>query len=98
MAQNWKGPVCYRAVDNGKQATFSEDTVRKFFLGIGVGKASAVETARGLVTGFLLHQLNGDKHYADFSDPEAEGKGFSSATGNELEEQQKPSGLLGKFV
>ena len=78
--------------------TFSEDTVRKFFLGIGVGKASAVETARGLVTGFLLHQLNGDKHYADFSDPEAEGKGFSSATGNELEEQQKPSGLLGKFV
>lgn len=98
LAKNWKGEVCYRAVDNGKQATFTEDTLRKLFLGIGVGKASAVETARGLTTGFLLHQLNGDKKYADFSDPEAAGKGFVSATGEELDEHQKPDGLLSKLT
>ncbi|MEY8208959.1 dienelactone hydrolase family protein [Corynebacterium sp. MNWGS58] len=98
LAKNWKGEVCYRAVDNGKQATFTEDTLRKLFLGIGVGKASAVETARGLTTGFLLHQLNGDKKYADFSDPEAAGKGFVSATGEELNEHQKPDGLLSKLT
>ena len=98
LAKNWKGEVCYRAVDNGKQATFTEDTLRKLFLGIGVGKASAVETARGLTTGFLLHQLNGDKKYADFSAPEAAGKGFVSATGEELDEHQKADGLLSKLT
>ena len=37
-----------------------------------------------VVTGFLLHQLNGDKAYSDYSEMDAEGKGVESVYGKEL--------------
>lgn len=84
LAFNWSGPVAYRTVEDGNQKSFSEDGFKKFLLGQGRSKASVQETVRGLVTGFLLHQLNGDKAYSDYSEMDAEGKGIESVYGKEL--------------
>lgn len=84
LAYNWATEVAYREIDKGTQAGFSEDTFHKLLLGTGALQAGAMETARGLVTGFLLHQLEGEKKYAAFSEPDAAGKGVKSLTGSDL--------------
>lgn len=84
LAYNWSGPVAYRTVKDGNQKTFSEDNFKKFLLGQGRSKTSVQETVRGLLTGFLLHQLEGDKTYAAYSEIDAQGKGVESLFGKEL--------------
>ena len=68
----------------GTQQGFSEDFFFKLALGSGAFQASQAEVARGLMVGFLLHQLEGDKTYSDFSDPEAAAKGVESFFGDDL--------------
>ena len=87
LAYNWSGPVSYRAVKNGNQQALSEDNFTKMLLGVGRSKTSVQETIRGLLTGFFLHQLNDDKAYAAFSEPEAAGKGVESLVGKDLIER-----------
>ena len=84
LAFNWSGPVAYRTVKDGNQKSFSEDGMKKFLLGQGRSKASVQEPVRGLLTGFLLHQLNGDKAYAAYSEIDAEGKAVESLFGKDL--------------
>lgn len=74
VALAWKGDVVYREVKKGNQQGFSENTLAKLALGLARPQVGARETARGLLTGFLLHQLDGQKKYAAFSDPEAVGR------------------------
>ncbi|AZA14265.1 dienelactone hydrolase family protein [Corynebacterium choanae] len=73
-AANWAGDCVYREVDNGNQFGFTENLTRKLLLGIGLPDYSAQETIRGLVTGFLLHELAGERKYSAFADPTAEAK------------------------
>ncbi|WP_080793515.1 dienelactone hydrolase family protein [Corynebacterium pacaense] len=90
IAANWAGPVCYRELDNLNQQGFSEDTVFKLMVGIGRPQTSGQETVRGLLTGFLLHQLAGNKKYSGFSDPDAVARKVHSYWGAELRERANP--------
>ena len=61
--------------------------MRKLLVGASGPQTSAKETARGLITGFLLHQLAGEKKYSGFSDPEATAKKVESLSAEEIEEK-----------
>lgn len=87
LAYNWKGDVAYREIERGSQGGFSEDKLFKLAFGGEMFQGRATETARGLVTGFLLHQLAGEKKYSGFSEPDATGKGFDSLTGEKLSDK-----------
>ncbi|OEY12137.1 alpha/beta hydrolase [Corynebacterium sp. BCW_4722] len=84
LAYNWAGEAVYRTVKKGDQQGFSEDSVVKRILGLGKSDRGLQETVRGLMTGYLLHQLNGDKKYAEFSELDAAGSGVESLTGEKL--------------
>lgn len=84
LAYNFGGDVVYREVEKGTQQGFSEDLLYKLVIGSGAFQASQAEIARGLMVGFLLHQLEGDKTYSDFSEPDAAAKGVESFFGDEL--------------
>lgn len=84
LAYHWGGDVAYREVDKGTQQGFSEDFFYKLTIGSGAFQASQAEIARGLMVGFLLHQLEGDKTYSDFSEPDASAKGVESFFGDDL--------------
>lgn len=84
LAYNWAGEVAYRAVKKGDQRGFSEDSLGWRLTGLGKSDRKNQTTVRGLITGFLLHQLAGNKKYAAFSDAEASGKNVESLTGDKL--------------
>ena len=56
----------------------------KLAIGSGVFQAGATETARALVTGFLLSTLVGESKYDDFAEADATAKGVTSYFGEEL--------------
>nr|WP_152822183.1 MULTISPECIES: dienelactone hydrolase family protein [unclassified Corynebacterium] len=87
LAHHWRGEVAYRELEKGTQHGFSEDTVRKVLVGASGPQTSAKETARGLITGFLLHRLAGEKKYSGFSAPEATAKGVLSLGAADIEEK-----------
>lgn len=87
VAYNWAGPVAYRELENLKQQGFPEDTAFKLIAGLGRPQTAGQETARGLLTGFFLHQLAGENKYEGFSAPAAEAKKVVSYTGDELAEK-----------
>lgn len=91
LAYHWGGPVAYREIENGNQQGFSEDNLFKIFVGLGRPQTAAQDTARGLITGFLLHQLAGEDKYSGFSAPLAEAKKVSSYAGKDLAEKVGPS-------
>ena len=68
LAHNWNGPVCFRTIDKGSHAGFTEDRLRKLAIGTAAFQSGPTEIARGLVTGFLLATLNGDSTYDAFAD------------------------------
>ena len=92
LAVEWGGDVAYREIRFGNQQGFSEDTLFKLSLGFSKPQFAQQELARGLLVGFLLHQLADEKKYADFSDPLADGPGLSSIDRDDL---AKKAGLGG---
>lgn len=91
LAYRWGGPVAYREIENGNQQGFSEDNLFKIFVGLGRPQTAAQDTARGLITGFLLHQLTDENKYSGFSEPLAEAKKVSSYAGEDLAEKAGPA-------
>lgn len=87
LAHYWAGDVAFRMLEKGTQPGFSEDTLFQLAFGSGAFQGGPTEIARGLVTGFLLHQLEGEKKYSAFSDPQAEGKKVTSLWGELLKEK-----------
>lgn len=92
VANNWGGEVTYRSMTNGNQRGFTENTAWKLLIGSGEPQPGARELARGLLTGFLLHQLDGEKKYSGFSDPEATASKTIAYSGDDLAELAKNSG------
>ena len=84
VAFNWGGEVAYREIKGGNQAGFTEDNLLKMAIGLGIPQISGQETARGLLTGFLLHRLGGERKYSDFSEALATAKDVESFAGAEL--------------
>src|SRR5699024_10867492 len=80
----WGGEAAYREIYKGTQHGFCEGFFFKLALASGAVQASHAEVARGLMVGFLLHRVEGDKNYSEFSDPEACAKGVESVFGDEL--------------
>ena len=89
IAAQWAGPVTYREVSKGTQSGFSEGTVVKALVGMGRPQFSAQEKARGLLTGFLLYQLEGEKKYAAFAQEDVHARGLSSLTKAELQAKEQ---------
>lgn len=73
VAANWKGEVVYRRLMKATQPGFHEDYGRRLLLGSGLPEFSAQETARGLMTGFVL--AGESRKYKSFRDPKEELKG-----------------------
>nr|WP_304503553.1 dienelactone hydrolase family protein [Corynebacterium lemuris] len=84
VAFHWGGDVAYREIKGGNQAGFTEDTFLQIAFGQGIPQFSAQETARGLLTGFLLHQLDDEHKYSGFSEALAHAKNVTSYAGTEL--------------
>ena len=84
LAYNWAGEVAYRTVKKGDQQGFSEDSLGWRLLGLGKSDRKNQTVVRGLVTGFMLHQLAGQKKYEAFSAPDAAGKHVESLEGDKL--------------
>ena len=56
---------------------------------MGRPQFSAQEKARGLLTGFLLYQLEGEKKYAAFAQEDVHARGLSSLTKAELQAKEQ---------
>lgn len=76
IAENWGGDVAFRELTKGRPDGFTESFLKKFFIGLGLPQTGVQETIRGLLTGFFLHQLEGQRKYSGFSAFEANGKGL----------------------
>ena len=70
VSQNWKGSVL-RVVNKAGAAELAEKRRLAGLLGFPGSKNRTQRTVRALLTGFLLHELTGDKKYRAFVDPEA---------------------------
>lgn len=90
LAGLWKGDAAYRELKKGRQGSFSEDTAFKLITGAGSLANRPRELVRGLLTGFLLHQLAGEKEYSAFSAADAEAKNITSIVGKELADKGTP--------
>ncbi|GAB6951895.1 alpha/beta hydrolase [Corynebacterium simulans] len=84
LADNWGGEVAYRELAKGTQAGFTEDRLFKLAVGSGAFQSGPTETARALVTGFLLSTLAGESKYDGFAEADASAKGVKSIFGEEL--------------
>lgn len=86
VAANWAGACTYREIDGAKQVGFPELSLARIVVGMGRPQTAAQELTRGLLTGFLLHRLDGQSKYSGFSDSTATAKKVTSlnATGVRL--------------
>ncbi|MDU0478743.1 dienelactone hydrolase family protein [Staphylococcus chromogenes] len=78
LAGSWAGAVAYREIDGGTQRGFSEFSLARVASGLGMPQTAKQELVRGLVTGFLLHRVDGQNKYDAFSDPTAVAKKVTS--------------------
>ncbi|QPK83581.1 dienelactone hydrolase family protein [Corynebacterium qintianiae] len=87
LAYNWAGDVVYRVASKGSQVSFSEDGMAKRIMGLARPNSSVQSTVRGLLVGYFLHQLDGEKKYSDFSETDASGPKVTSLCGDDLAER-----------
>lgn len=92
IAVRWAGKAVYRVVEDGSHETLTEETLLKFLTG-GDRSATRREIVRGLLTGFLLHELAGEKKYSGFSERDAKAKNVYSLFGENLADSANITGL-----
>jgi dienelactone hydrolase len=93
LARAWAGPVVLRAVDDADPAGLAEGrNALTLLLGLGKGDSRTQKVTRTMLTGFLLHQLAGDKTYAPFSDAAAEIPKTSAVDPDAAEPREPESG------
>lgn len=78
LAANWKGDVVYRKLLKASSAGFHEKLARKMLIGQGTPEFANQETARALMTGFVLAEE--DKKYKSFREPSEVLKNTETAT------------------
>ncbi|WP_137725419.1 dienelactone hydrolase family protein [Prescottella subtropica] len=84
----WPDRSVLRVVDKASSAGLVEGRRVLSFLGAGGSERRTQRVTRALLTGFLLHQLTGDKTYADFSDADTHFPGSGPAV-----REDDPDGL-----
>ncbi|QGU02825.1 Alpha/beta hydrolase family protein [Corynebacterium kalinowskii] len=86
VAANWAGACAYREIDGATQAGFAELSLSRVAMGMGRPQTAIQELTRGLLTGFLLHRVDGQNKYEAFSDSTATARKVTSfdATGVRL--------------
>lgn len=84
VAAHWSGSCTYREIDGATQEGFTEFSPARFAMGLGRPQTSAQEITRGLLTGFLLHRVDGQHKYSGFSDSTATAKKVSSLDATEV--------------
>ncbi len=70
LAAAWGGPSVLRTVDKATHNGIVEGRRALAALGAAKYEAKTDRTVRGLLVGYLSHQLLGDKKYQAFADPE----------------------------
>lgn len=99
LAANWGGALVYRELKKGTQQGFSEGILIKAAIGLGLPEFSAQELARGLLTGFLLNQLDNNKKYSAFSQEDVQARNLTSLSKDQvLERTQATDGILSKLL
>jgi hypothetical protein len=71
LARVWKGTTL-RTVNKAKAGGLIEGRRLARVVGLPGADRSTQKVVRGLLTGYLLHMLTGDKTYRDFTDPEVD--------------------------
>ncbi|RJO72154.1 alpha/beta hydrolase [Nocardia panacis] len=71
LAAGWAGESVLRTIDGASHNGIIEGRRALAALGAGRYEARTARTTRGVLTGYLLHKLLGDKTYAPFADAEA---------------------------
>ncbi|WP_067997501.1 alpha/beta fold hydrolase [Nocardia pseudobrasiliensis] len=71
LATAWGGPMVLRTVDNASHNGIVEGRRALAAFGAGKHEPKTGRTTRGLLVGYLMHQVLGDKTYKAFADPEA---------------------------
>ncbi|MFV8382111.1 dienelactone hydrolase family protein [Corynebacterium hindlerae] len=86
VAARWAGSCTYREIEGATQQGFPELSFSRLAVGMGRPQTGAQEITRALLTGFLLHRLDGQHKYSGFSNAEATAKKVTSfdATGVRL--------------
>lgn len=75
LADALGGQTLLRIIDKSEGDGIVEGRKLLSFLGVGNAQPKTRKSVRALLTGFLLHRLEGDDTYEDFSDPDAVIKG-----------------------
>jgi hypothetical protein len=70
LARAWR-PATLRAVHKVKAGGLIEGRRLARVVGLPGADKGTQKIVRALLTGYLLHELTGDKDYRDFADPEA---------------------------
>jgi hypothetical protein len=70
LARVWR-PATLRTVSKVKAGGLIEGRRLARVVGLPGADKGTQKTVRALLTGYLLHELNGDRRYRDFTDPEA---------------------------
>nr|WP_225443431.1 hypothetical protein [Lolliginicoccus lacisalsi] len=74
LAENLAGDTILRTIEHSSTAGLIEGHRISTWFGLGKSEKKTQSISRALLTGFLLHQVDGDKTYAAFADPAAEFK------------------------
>ncbi len=75
LAADWQGEGILRTIVGASSAGLIEGHRISSWFGLGKSEKKTQAISRALLTGFLLHQVEGDKNYAAFADPSTEIKG-----------------------
>ncbi|WP_024796234.1 poly(ethylene terephthalate) hydrolase family protein [Tomitella biformata] len=96
LAQSWGGEARTRVLPAATEEGLVEGRRWAGFLGLPASERKTQLAVRALLTGYLLHQLTGDKAYAVFADAETELAGSLPVAQESLAEplEQKPTGLV----
>ncbi|MFC9892353.1 hypothetical protein ACFVMC_01545 [Nocardia sp. NPDC127579] len=94
----WAGPAILRALDGASNNGIVEGRRALAALGVGKYEHKTARTVRALLTGYLLHQLTGDKKYQPFADPEAVIPHTQVIDPNAPQEEEKPKVGIGTVV
>ncbi|WKD56914.1 Alpha/beta hydrolase family protein [Corynebacterium capitovis DSM 44611] len=84
LAYNWAGDVVYRVPKKGNQRSFSEDGFAQRFIGLSNSNRKVQNSIRGLLVGYFLHKLAGERSYSGYGEADASGKGVESFSGEKL--------------
>ncbi|MEV0763041.1 hypothetical protein [Nocardia sp. NPDC050435] len=98
LAAAWAGDAQLRALDGASNTGIVEGRRALGAFGVGKYEHKTARAVRGLITGYLLYQLLGDKKYQPFADPDAQIPHTQLIDPNAPREEEKPKVGIGQLA